>query len=113
MNAVSGQSAISVNSILAKDNHTVSEVGTVQGGSVSPLLANIYLLYVFDLWVQREPLARCSKTARHLVATKATDRSTGRQPGAVRSCAAGLRSALAPDVVSSASLSSGGVSAHT
>ncbi len=32
---------------------TVSEVGTVQGGSVSPLLANIYLHYVFDLWVQR------------------------------------------------------------
>ncbi|MBI2458724.1 MAG: group II intron reverse transcriptase/maturase [candidate division NC10 bacterium] len=27
-----------------------SEVGTVQGGSVSPLLANIYLHYVFDLW---------------------------------------------------------------
>jgi group II intron reverse transcriptase/maturase len=29
-----------------------SEVGTVQGGSVSPLLANIYLHYVLDLWVQ-------------------------------------------------------------
>jgi hypothetical protein len=28
-------------------------VGTVQGGSVSPLLANVYLHYVFDLWVQR------------------------------------------------------------
>jgi RNA-directed DNA polymerase len=30
-----------------------SEVGTVQGGSISPLLANVYLHYVFDLWVQR------------------------------------------------------------
>lgn len=30
-----------------------SEVGTVQGGSLSPLLANVYLHYVFDLWVQR------------------------------------------------------------
>src|SRR3990172_3511736 len=30
-----------------------SEVGTVQGGSVSPLLANVYLHYVFDLWIQR------------------------------------------------------------
>jgi len=30
-----------------------SEVGTVQGGSISPLLANIYLHYVFDLWGQR------------------------------------------------------------
>ncbi len=30
-----------------------SEVGTVQGGSISPLLANIYLHYVFDLWVHQ------------------------------------------------------------
>ena len=29
------------------------EQGTPQGGSASPLLANIYLHYVFDLWVQR------------------------------------------------------------
>jgi RNA-directed DNA polymerase len=29
-----------------------SEEGTPQGGSASPLLANIYLHYVFDLWVQ-------------------------------------------------------------
>jgi RNA-directed DNA polymerase len=28
------------------------EEGTPQGGSVSPLLANLYLHYVFDLWVQ-------------------------------------------------------------
>jgi retron-type reverse transcriptase len=39
--------------VLEDGHHTVSEVGTVQGGSVSPLLANIYLHYVFDLWVQR------------------------------------------------------------
>jgi group II intron reverse transcriptase/maturase len=32
---------------------TRSEVGTVQGGSISPLLANLYLHYVLDLWVQR------------------------------------------------------------
>jgi RNA-directed DNA polymerase len=30
-----------------------SEVGTVQGGSISPLLANIYLHYGFDLWVHQ------------------------------------------------------------
>jgi RNA-directed DNA polymerase len=29
------------------------EEGTVQGGSISPLLANIYLHYVFDLWAQQ------------------------------------------------------------
>ncbi|HET9982125.1 MAG TPA: group II intron reverse transcriptase/maturase [Longimicrobiales bacterium] len=30
-----------------------SEEGAVQGGSISPLLANLYLHYVFDLWAQR------------------------------------------------------------
>ena len=30
----------------------VLEEGAVQGGSVSPLLANIYLHYAFDPWVQ-------------------------------------------------------------
>ena len=39
--------------VLEDGQRIVSEVGTVQGGSVSPLLANIYLHYVFDLWVQR------------------------------------------------------------
>jgi group II intron reverse transcriptase/maturase len=32
---------------------TESEDGTPQGASVSPLLANIYLHYVFDLWAQQ------------------------------------------------------------
>lgn len=39
--------------VLEKGIRTVSEVGTVQGGSISPLLANIYLHYVFDLWVRQ------------------------------------------------------------
>lgn len=39
--------------VLEDGRRTRSEVGTVQGGSVSPLLANIYLHYVFDLWVQQ------------------------------------------------------------
>jgi group II intron reverse transcriptase/maturase len=30
-----------------------SETGTVQGGSISPLLANLYLYYVLDLWTQQ------------------------------------------------------------
>jgi hypothetical protein len=32
---------------------TVSETGTGQGSVISPLLANIYLYYVFDLWAER------------------------------------------------------------
>ena len=32
---------------------TPSEVGTPQGAVISPLLANIYLHYVFDLWADR------------------------------------------------------------
>ncbi len=39
--------------VLEDGQRIISEVGTVQGGSVSPLLANIYLHYVFDLWVHR------------------------------------------------------------
>jgi group II intron reverse transcriptase/maturase len=39
--------------VLEEGKRTQSEVGTVQGGSISPLLANIYLHYVFDLWVHR------------------------------------------------------------
>jgi len=37
--------------VLEEGQRHVSEVGTVQGGSISPLLANLYLHYVFDLWV--------------------------------------------------------------
>jgi group II intron reverse transcriptase/maturase len=39
--------------VLEDGKLTRSELGTVQGGSVSPLLANIYLHYAFDLWVQQ------------------------------------------------------------
>ena len=39
--------------VLDEGQRVRSEIGTVQGGSISPLLANIYLHYVFDLWVQR------------------------------------------------------------
>ncbi len=38
--------------VLEDGRWTCSEEGTPQGGSASPLLANIYLHYVFDLWVQ-------------------------------------------------------------
>lgn len=39
--------------VLEEGIHTQVDIGTVQGGSISPLLANIYLHYVFDLWAHQ------------------------------------------------------------
>jgi RNA-directed DNA polymerase len=39
-------------SVLEDGKRIQTEEGTPQGGSASPLLANVYLHYVFDLWVQ-------------------------------------------------------------
>jgi RNA-directed DNA polymerase len=39
--------------VLEEGKRIQSEIGTVQGGSISPLLSNTYLHYVLDLWVQR------------------------------------------------------------
>ena len=38
--------------VMEEGEQMQSEVGTVQGGSISPLLANLYLHYVLDLWIQ-------------------------------------------------------------
>src|ERR1041384_95694 len=38
--------------VLEEGEWSCSDEGTPQGGSASPLLANVYLHYVFDLWVQ-------------------------------------------------------------
>lgn len=47
-----------------------SEIGTVQGGSISPLLANVYLHYVFDLWIHQW---RTSKGRGDVVAVRFAD----------------------------------------
>ena len=39
--------------VLEEGQWHAQEVGTPQGGSVSPLAANIYLHYVLDLWADR------------------------------------------------------------
>jgi hypothetical protein len=39
--------------VLEDGTRTWSEKGTPQGGSISPVLANVYLHYVFDLWARR------------------------------------------------------------
>jgi RNA-directed DNA polymerase len=38
--------------VLEEGKLTVSEEGTPQGGSASPMLANVYLHYAFDQWIQ-------------------------------------------------------------
>ncbi len=48
-----------------------TEVGTPQGAVISPLLANIYLHYVFDLWIQR--WRRCHATGDVKVVRYADD----------------------------------------
>jgi RNA-directed DNA polymerase len=40
--------------VLEDGNVTFPEAGTPQGGVVSPLLANVYLHYVLDVWFERE-----------------------------------------------------------
>jgi RNA-directed DNA polymerase len=39
--------------VLENGERIDSETGTVQGGSISPLLANIYLHYAFDQWIHQ------------------------------------------------------------
>jgi RNA-directed DNA polymerase len=39
--------------VLEEGGREQSEIGTVQGGSISPLLSNIYLHYVLDLWIRQ------------------------------------------------------------
>ncbi len=43
---------------------TVSDEGTPQGGVISPLLANIYLHYALDLWIEKVVRKRCTGQVR-------------------------------------------------
>ncbi len=54
---------------------TVSEKGTGQGAVISPLLANVYLHYVFDLWAER--WRRCEATGDMIIVRYADDLVVG------------------------------------
>src|SRR6516164_1975410 len=56
---------------------TVDDRGTGQGSVISPLLANIYLHYVFDLWAAR--WRRCEATGDMIVVRYADDLVVGFQ----------------------------------
>src|SRR6266702_1837711 len=56
---------------------TVSDKGTGQGAVISPLLANIYLHYVLDLWVER--WRRCEATGDMIIVRYADDFIVGFQ----------------------------------
>ncbi len=61
-----------------------SELGTVQGGSISPLLANIYLHDVLDLWARswRQRHAKGDMRASSAVAGQARDAKRRRKQSA-------------------------------
>lgn len=40
--------------VMDKGTWQATEIGTPQGGSISPLLANIYLHYVLDIWFEKK-----------------------------------------------------------
>ena len=61
---------------------TKTEVGTPQGAVISPLLANVYLHYVFDLWVRR--WRRRSATGDMIVVRYADDIVLGLSTGQMR-----------------------------
>ena len=56
--------------VLEEGQRIVSQTGTVQGGSISPLLANIYLHYVFDLWSQQW---RCQQAHGDMIIVRYAD----------------------------------------
>ena len=65
--------------VLEDGKRTRAKEGTPQGGSASPLLANIYLHYVFDLWVQK--WRRTQATGDVIVVRFADDIVMGFQSG--------------------------------
>ena len=52
--------------VLDGSEYSEPEIGTAQGSVLSPLLGNVYLHYVLDVWFEREVKPRLSGAA-HLI----------------------------------------------
>jgi RNA-directed DNA polymerase len=52
--------------VLENGEVTTPEIGTAQGSTLSPLLANIYLHYVLDEWFEQEVKPRLRGKAKML-----------------------------------------------
>lgn len=49
--------------VMEEEKYWESDKGTPQGGNISPILANIYLHYVLDLWFEKEIKRKCKGEA--------------------------------------------------
>jgi len=52
--------------IMEKRELTPSEKGTPQGGLISPILSNVYLHYVLDLWVEKVLKKKCKGEVNYI-----------------------------------------------
>ena len=58
--------------VLEDGSVSYPDAGTPQGGVISPLLANIYLHEVLDVWFERRGASRGCAAARASSATRTT-----------------------------------------
>ncbi len=66
----------------AEGEWSETNVGTPQGAVVSPLLANLYLHYVFDLWIEA---SRRKVATGDVIVVRYANRHDGRRPAGKRS----------------------------
>jgi len=72
--------------------------GTPQGSAISPVLANLFMHYAFDLWIKREfPMVQFERYADDAVIHCATEQQARRVLAALKERMAGVGLQLHPD----------------